>query len=301
MDASIYPQPLAVGEATQNTNVTHPNVIPKQSYAALVYKGKSAVVSSKLELKPVNMVHGEPTIEFLTEDVNAFTIEEGLHQAVILKFSYGKPDIQELRQLIPKQFDVKGYCNVRQLEYRHIFVRFDLFDDFVQVLSKTTGYVKAKGDEFFFRSFPWSMGFNPRKETFRAIVWISMPDMPANFFAKKSLISIASAVGKPLVVDKATQDRMRPSMARVKEIVYDNLPQFCTCGKHQGHDERSCRWRIENRKEDVVERDEVEDLGSVEKLQGDAREFLNSKRVRQLIGEAEQQRSEQEQVVQTVG
>lgn len=149
-----------------------------------------------------------------------------------------------------------------QLEYRHILVKFDLFDDFVHVLSKSTGCVKLKGDEFFFRTFPWIIGFNPREETSRAVVWISMPELPANFFTKKSLMSIASVVGKPLAVDKVTQDRTRPSTARVKvlldildnhpkrvriqivdrnsgkvvehyqEIVYNNLPKYCTCCKH---------------------------------------------------------------------
>jgi len=308
MDAASSPQPLAVGETNQNTNETNPNVMPKQSYAALIQKTKSAATSSKLELTPVHMVHGEPTVEFTVEEVNTFTIEEGLHQAVILKFSYGKPDIQELRQLIPKQFDIKGYCNVGQLEFRHILVRFDLFEDYVQVLSRSTGYVKAKGDEFFFRTFPWTLGFNPREETSRAVAWISLPDLPANFFAKKSLLSIASAVGKPLAIDKATQDRTRPSTARVKvlinllnkhpkrvrinivdknsgrivehyqQIVFDNLPEYCTCCKHQGHDENSCRRRIEDGKETAARGDVVEGLGSLDKLAGDARDYLNAKR-----------------------
>nr|XP_009779392.1 PREDICTED: uncharacterized protein LOC104228608 [Nicotiana sylvestris] len=224
-------------------------------------------------------------------------MEEGLHQAVILKFSYGKPDLQELRQIISKQFDVKGYCNIGQLEYRHILIRFDLFEDFVQPLSISTG-------------------FNPREETSRAVVWISLPDLPANFFAKRSLMSIASAVGKPLAVDKAMQDRTRPSTARVKvvldlldkhpkrikihimdknsgkvvehyqEIVYDNLPKYCTYCKHQGHDERSCRWKTVKNKENVVVATENEGLGNLDKLQDDARDFLNAKRAGQLEDEA---------------
>nr|XP_009783436.1 PREDICTED: uncharacterized protein LOC104232043 [Nicotiana sylvestris] len=316
MAVATSPQPLTVGEAIQNNQESVPNHNTKQSYASHLLSKQSAAKSSKLELCPVTFEHGEPTVEFTIEEVNAFTMEEGLHQAVILKFSYGKPDLQELRQIISKQFDVKGYCNIGQLEYRHILIRFDLFEDFVQALSRSTGYIKAKGDEFFFRTFPWTIGFNPREETSRAVVWISLPDLPANFFAKRSLMSIASAVGKPLAVDKATQDRTRPSTARVKvvldlldkhpkrikihimdknsgkvvehyqEIVYDNLPKYCTCYKHQGHDERSCRWKTVKNKEDVVVATENEGLGNLDKLQGDARDFLNAKRAGQLEDEA---------------
>lgn len=79
--------------------------------------------------------------------------------------------------------------------------------------------MKSKGDEFFFRTFPWSLGFNPREETSMAVVWISFPGLPPNFFAKRSLLSIASVVGNVLVVDKSTQERTRPSAARVKVIL----------------------------------------------------------------------------------
>ncbi|KAH0706005.1 hypothetical protein KY285_010537 [Solanum tuberosum] len=80
-----------------------------------------------------------------------------------------------------------------------------------------------------------------------------------------------SLVGKPVAVDKATQERTRPSTARVKvildlldkhpkkiklffvdkdsgkviehyqEFVYDNLPRYCIHCERQGHDENSCR------------------------------------------------------------
>lgn len=121
MDAAISPQTLDVGESIQKNQQTTPNVKPKTSYAAQITKQKSAAIP-KIELRLVIMVHGEPIVEFSVDKVNSFTIEEGLHQAVILKFSYGKPYIQDLRHIIPKQFDVKGYCNIGQLEYRHILV-----------------------------------------------------------------------------------------------------------------------------------------------------------------------------------
>lgn len=140
------------------------------------------------------------------------------------------------------------------------------------------------------------MGFNPREETSKAVVWISFPNLPTIFFAKKSLLSIASTVGKPLALDKATQDRTRPSTARVKvlidlmdkhpkrvkinivdmksgknveyfqQIVFDNLPKYCMCCKHQGHEEKSCRWRTEEKNEKALQVEESERLGSLDKL-----------------------------------
>lgn len=143
-------------------------------------------------------------------------------------------------------------------------------------------------------------------------------------------MSIASAVGKPLAVDKATQDRTRPSTARVKvlldlldkhpkkvkihivdyksgklvdhyqDIKYDNLPKFYTCCKHQGHDEKSCRWWIENNQGEVEVVDEREGLGSLDKLQGDARAYLNAKRSGHLEGETTKERLVEQQDSQIV-
>ncbi|WMV10258.1 hypothetical protein MTR67_003643 [Solanum verrucosum] len=51
------------------------------------------------------------------------------------------------------------------------------------------------------------------------VVWISLPRLLPDLFAKRSLLSRASAVGKPIAIDKATQDKTRPSTARVKVIL----------------------------------------------------------------------------------
>ncbi|XP_070040337.1 uncharacterized protein [Nicotiana tomentosiformis] len=282
MAAAISPQPLAVGEAIQNLNETLPNTNPKQSYATQLHPKHSAAVLSKVELFPVKLVHGESTIVFSMEEFNQLTREEGVNQAVVVKFSYGKPELQEIRKNFPSQFDVQGRGNVGQLEYRHLLVRFDLYNDYVQFLSRSTGYRKSKGDGYFFRTFSWTLGFNPKEETSMAVVWISFLGLPPNCFGNRSLMSIASVVGKDIAVDKATQERTRPSATRVKvilylldkhpkkvkllvvdrisvktivhyqEVMYDNLPKYCTYCKHQGHDEKVCRVMKEQAGKEVM-------------------------------------------------
>ncbi|PHU02649.1 hypothetical protein BC332_27900 [Capsicum chinense] len=118
------------------------------------------------------------------------------------------------------------------------------------------------------RIFLWTIGFNPKEETSRAAVWILFPNMSTDLFDKRTFHSIDSAFGKPIVVDKATEVRSRPGTARVRvipdlmdkhpdriqlqsvdkvtsriivefqDVVSDNLPQYCTHYKHQGHDEK---------------------------------------------------------------
>lgn len=67
--------------------------------------------------------------------------------------------------------------------------------------------------------------FNPEEETTIAIVWISFPALPSNFFVKEDVFSLAAVVGKPLQVDLATKNQTRPSCIRVK-VEVDLLCDF---------------------------------------------------------------------------
>lgn len=50
-------------------------------------------------------------------------VKENLQYAVIGKFSYGWPNIQDLYKLTPKQYELKGDCNIGLLSNRHIIRR----------------------------------------------------------------------------------------------------------------------------------------------------------------------------------
>lgn len=214
---------------------------------------------------------------FSLEERQQFAVEEGLHQSVVMKVSPGAPELNEQRDLLPKHLGVKGRCIIGLLAPRQLLLRFDRYDDYVSALARSVNYLLYKGVQLQYRVFPWTIGYNPKEETTKAVVWISLPNLSPDLFAMPSLLSIASAVGKPIAIDKATQTKSRPSTARVKvildlldkhpnrvrlqsvdtisgkvlevfqEIVYDNLPLYCNCCKHQGHDETTCR-RLQKKK-----------------------------------------------------
>ncbi|PHU12447.1 hypothetical protein BC332_19377 [Capsicum chinense] len=148
-----------------------------------------------------------------------FAKEEGLHQAIVVKLSMRSPDLSILRLILPKFLGIKGHCPVGFLAQRQLLIRMDQYDDFVAALSRGKNYFMHNGKIHQIRIFSWNIGFNPKEETSRAAVWISFLNLSTDLFAKRSLISIASAVGKPIVVDKATQVRSRPSTARVRVIL----------------------------------------------------------------------------------
>ncbi|KAG5597386.1 hypothetical protein H5410_038618 [Solanum commersonii] len=68
-------------------------------------------------------------------------INEDLQYAVIGKFSYGWPDILDLRKLIPKQCELKGEVNIGLLCNRYVLIRASLLEDYVKLLSKPQFYI----------------------------------------------------------------------------------------------------------------------------------------------------------------
>ncbi|CAI0419994.1 unnamed protein product, partial [Linum tenue] len=62
----------------------------------------------------------------------------------------------------------------------------------------------------------WYKGFNPwRSETTSAMVWAQLPDLPIEFIIKEAVMKIASYIGKPIRVDRATEFGERGKYARV--------------------------------------------------------------------------------------
>ncbi|KAH0781814.1 hypothetical protein KY290_001412 [Solanum tuberosum] len=153
------------------------------------------------------------------EERQYFIIEEGLHQEVVFKLSHGAPNLKVLRSILPKHLGTKDNCLIGLLAPRIFLLKFDQYAYYVLALSRSVNYFLYNGEEHQYRVFPWSIGYNPKEETPLAVVWISLSKLSPYLFAKKSLLSIASAVGKPIAIDKATQIKSRPSTTRVKVIL----------------------------------------------------------------------------------
>ncbi|KAG5570838.1 hypothetical protein H5410_060604 [Solanum commersonii] len=140
--------------------------------------------------------------------------EEGLHQVVIIKFAYGKPVLSKLRKLLPKQFDVKGNCNIGQLDFRHLLIRFDLCEDFRKHLKPGYGYRCQSYLQISLRGGPY---YRLRQQQESLLWWIKQHKIEPG------------------------QKESGKIIEHYQKIVYDNLPLYCTHCKHQGHEENKCR------------------------------------------------------------
>ncbi|XP_019241772.1 PREDICTED: uncharacterized protein LOC109221779 [Nicotiana attenuata] len=227
-----------------------------------------------ITLRRAQFFQGQPTICFTEAEVERMNQIEGLQYAVVCKFSYGWPDLNEIRRIVPIQCGIKGECKIGYLRDRHILIRLTLWQDFVDFSSKGVYYIKDKyGEEYQMRTLIYDSKFKAGEETPKVMAWISFPNLLPTYFVKECLFSLASAVGKPLHLDQATVNKTRPSCARVKVLIdllsdlpkkvrmdivnedtgdirtewvninYDYLPKYCKECKLQGHDMFEC-WRL---------------------------------------------------------
>jgi len=163
MSAHISPRPLVVGEINPNPN-------QQTSFATRLTTNQDVKNLTKNQLKQIQYVHGEPTIQFTKGERQVFAQEEGLHQAVIIKFSSDTLEVKDLRTVLPKHLGIKGNCLVGLLARRHILLRIDQYEDYVVALSKSVSFLPFHGEQHLYRVFPWTIDFNSREETSMATV-----------------------------------------------------------------------------------------------------------------------------------
>lgn len=68
----------------------------------------------------------ENPVQWEQAEVDQMIINENLQFAVTSKFSYGWPEITNLRRLIPKYCELKGECKVGLLSSRYILIHASL-------------------------------------------------------------------------------------------------------------------------------------------------------------------------------
>ncbi|KAJ6810902.1 uncharacterized protein M6B38_105030 [Iris pallida] len=117
------------------------------------------------------------------------------------------------------------------------------------------------------RVFRWDPSFIPNRESAITLVWVSLSGLPIHLFAKEAIFAIAQGIGQPLLIDRATAQRSRPSKARVlieldsskplppvrlilpygnsawQQIKYERIPLYCDHCYHQGHSVGNCKRR----------------------------------------------------------
>ncbi|KAL0283685.1 UNVERIFIED_CONTAM: hypothetical protein Sangu_2872500 [Sesamum angustifolium] len=114
------------------------------------------------------------------------------------------------------------------------------------------------------RVFKWSPTFTPNHESSIVPIWVSLPELPAHLFRKDVLFAIANNIGMPLQIADSTFNQSNLANARVcveidllkpllkeidiqicgttivQNIIYEQVPNYCSLCKHVGHCDTEC-------------------------------------------------------------
>ncbi|OIT08019.1 hypothetical protein A4A49_62846, partial [Nicotiana attenuata] len=137
--SSFNPKPLPQIASNPNPIQNYAKLLQPQAFNAPMHV-------NSINLKPVELLHGEPMVRWKKSEVKKSIIQQGFHLAVLGKFSYGKPVIQELRKAIPIQCELKGSCLVGLIEDSHVLIKLSFMEDYIHLLSKPAFYLKAQGE-----------------------------------------------------------------------------------------------------------------------------------------------------------
>lgn len=85
-----------------------------------------------------------PPVTWIDDEIKIMSISKNLQYVVIGKFSYGWPNLDELRKTLSKQCNINEECQISLLRYRHILIRFELYEDFVTMMSKPSYHIVDK-------------------------------------------------------------------------------------------------------------------------------------------------------------
>ncbi|KAG5600400.1 hypothetical protein H5410_031770 [Solanum commersonii] len=166
------------------------------------YKEKVDVAVDPIPMKKPHLTDGLPTIHWTAKEIQRMNIIENLQYAVVGKFSYGAPEINEIRKLIPKQCGIIRGCQIGYLRNRHILMRFDCIENYIRILFKNLYYIIAKdGYAYQMRPFIYDSNFKMQLEN---------------------------------------NDNQENLVVKIK-IQYDSVPAYCKQCKLQGHAEDDCR------------------------------------------------------------
>lgn len=130
---------------------------------------------------------------------------------MIMKFSAGKPRLQEIRTHIASTWALENQPAVGYLDPRHVTLNMASQSDTKKALACPSNKI----DTSLFRLFRWTPDFETGKESSFVPVWVKFYNLPLNYYNESSLHRLGSLLGTVLRVDEFTLDLMHHVYARV--------------------------------------------------------------------------------------
>ncbi|OIT24755.1 hypothetical protein A4A49_28383 [Nicotiana attenuata] len=221
--------------------------------------------SITLPYRPYSLFEGKPVVTFTKEENDL--LAQTCKWTVIGKLTRIRPSIELIRSDFAKSIPGKGNIKIGAYDMHHIFIDFDNKEDHSKVIARN--YMTFGKDNTMVIQ-KWFSFIQTGCRLVIHSVWITLPNLQWHYYEWGALCRILGPVGIPLIMDKATMSKIRPTTAKVRveinlakpivqevllefingegskemvvqKIEYESIPAFCTHCKMRGHSDATCR------------------------------------------------------------
>ncbi|KAG5631507.1 hypothetical protein H5410_003224 [Solanum commersonii] len=222
---------------------TNPNeqIYPKDpqiNYVAAlgVSNGRNSKKTVKLQHRPYELLEGKPVVPFSKQENDL--LAEICKLTIIGKFMRIRPSIEKIREDFSKNIPIKGSAKIGAYNMYHVFIDFDLEEDHINVYGQN--FLNICNTQM--KLLKWTPNFKPEAKTTLAPVWVNLPDQRWHFFEWEALCRTVAPIGVPIITDKASFSKTRPTIAKIK-VEVDLTKTMVTeiQIKVKGHKDDSCR------------------------------------------------------------
>lgn len=196
------------GEAKKMKETKH-NEVPKL-WTNIISGNRAMENGMQLSYVAPKKVDGGYEVEIEDEDV-----EEELkywESALIMYVIGGELSMNAVKNFMIKFWNFIQLPEVYYNDEGYFILRFKAMKDKEEVL-KRGPYTIQRMTMFLIE---WKEDFSMEKDMMRTLpIWIKLPQLPIQFWGKKSLEKIGSMIGKPMFTDECTANKLRVSYARI--------------------------------------------------------------------------------------
>ncbi|KAG5575817.1 hypothetical protein H5410_055951 [Solanum commersonii] len=215
----------------------------------------------KIRLPPrVHEIIGGKAVVVFTKEEHELLVDT-CRWTTIGKFSRGRPAIGRIRSNFTKVITTKGEVKIGAKDRYHVFIDVENEEDFNDIFSRDS---IALNDDVDMKILKWTPNFKPNAENSLAPVWINLLNLPWHYYEWDALCRIVDPIEVPLIMDKATTTKTRPTTAKLRvqidlakpliyivrvevrnlsgeeetfdqKIEYETLPIYCSHCKVQNH------------------------------------------------------------------
>lgn len=166
------------------------NKLNKLSFASASLKSEEALFPQiPMANRTYSIKNGIPAILFTQTELAA--ADQQLSNALIAKFTAGRPPLQQIRDHIHQNWNLGEVPTVGLLDHRHVLIILRNEADVIRALSCESHRIGTS----LFRLFHWTPDFDPKKESTLATIWIKLPQLPMRYYNISMLKQIVSSFG----------------------------------------------------------------------------------------------------------